>query len=48
MPLINISKIDIKNMRSIICKSLIIYEIENKDEIEQPISLNIFSGDNIK
>ena len=34
MPLINISKIDIKNMRSIICKSLIIYEIENKDEIE--------------
>ena len=34
MPLISTSKIDIKNMRSIICKSLIIYEIENKDEIE--------------
>jgi len=34
MPLIIRSKIDIKNMRSIICKSLIIYEIENKDEIE--------------
>ena len=34
MPLIIRSKMDIKNMRSIICKSLIIYEIENKDEIE--------------
>ncbi len=22
--------------------------LENKDEMEQPISLNIFSGDNIK
>ena len=34
MPLISLNKIDIKNMRSIICKSLIIFEIESKEEIE--------------
>ena len=34
MPLINLNRTDIKEMRSIICKSLIIYEVENKEQIE--------------
>ena len=35
MPLISNNKIEIKNIRSIICKTLLIYELENKEEIEQ-------------
>ena len=34
MPLINLNRTDIKEMRSIICKSLIIYEVESKEQIE--------------
>ena len=34
MPLISMNKIDIKTMRSITCRTLIIMEIKNKDEIE--------------
>ena len=34
MPLISMNKIDIKTMRSITCRTLVIMEIKNKDEIE--------------
>ena len=34
MPLITMNKIDIKTMRSIACRSLVVMEIKDKDEIE--------------
>ena len=34
MPLITMNKVDIKTMRSIACRSLVVMEIKDKDEIE--------------
>jgi hypothetical protein len=34
MPIVTLTKIDVKTMRNISCKSLIIKEIDNKEEIE--------------
>ena len=41
-PVINMNKIEVKEMRSIICKSLLIYELESKEEIEQNDMISLY------